>query len=104
MTHSSRIFHPGPYSDLMPTMTALGVPHFTLRPSTLLRQIMTAFLAGGGGAGGGVGAGAAASRCGEVGREQPAPTATATASAADIRTRRLNWRRPQLRPAVLVCL
>jgi len=50
------------YSDLTPTITALGVPHLTLRPSTLLRQIMTAFLAGAGG--GGAGVGAMAARCG----------------------------------------
>ena len=48
------------YSDLMPTITALGVPHFTLRPSTLLRQIISAFLAGAAGGGAGAVTGAAA--------------------------------------------
>jgi hypothetical protein len=60
MTPASRIFRQTGYSDLMPTMTALGVPHFTSRPSTLLRQTITDFLTGAAGGGAGAGAGAAA--------------------------------------------
>lgn len=44
-----------PYSVLMPTITALGVPHSALAPVWLLRQIMVAFFAGAGGGGGGAG-------------------------------------------------
>ena len=41
----------------MPTMTALGVPHFAGRPSTLLRQIIVPTFGGGAAAATGLGAG-----------------------------------------------
>ena len=41
----------------MPTMTALGVPHFAGRPSTLLRQIIVPTFGGGAAAATGLGVG-----------------------------------------------
>ncbi len=61
----------------MPTMTALGVPHFAGRPSTLLRQIIVPTFGGGAAAAAGLGGGGE----GALAAGEHEPTARATPAA-----------------------
>jgi hypothetical protein len=72
------------YSVFIPTITASGVPHSAFAPVRLLRQTMTAFIAGGDGAGAVTTGAAEGCGAGVAGREHPIKMSASTAARVGV--------------------